>query len=156
LFSAEQIREVIGLKTGDIANGEALSKGLYESLKTRYAKFGYIQYTADVNPIFHVKEGASEGVVDFTITIDEEQQFKVRTITIVGADRASTDLLQRELLIRNGDIFDDELLRESLKRASSTGLVDPIDAEKDIDYRQPDQKAPVMDLIIHVNRHSRL
>jgi outer membrane protein insertion porin family len=155
LFSPEQIRDEIGLKTGDIANREALYKGLYERLKTRYAKFGYIKYTADINPTFHVKEGASEGVVDFTIIIDEAEQFRVRSITIDGADRAATELLQRELLIRNGDILDDELVRESVKRVSSTGLVDPVEADKDVDYRQPDQNVPVMDLIIHVKRASR-
>jgi outer membrane protein assembly factor BamA len=154
LFSPEQIRDEIGLKTGDIANGEALSKSLYERLKARYAKFGYIKYTADINPTFHVKEGASEGVVDFTIIIDEAEQFRVRSITIDGADRAATELLQRELLIRNGDILDDELVRESVKRVTSTGLVDPVDADKDVDYRQPDQNVPVIDLIIHVKRAS--
>jgi outer membrane protein assembly factor BamA len=48
LFPSELILDTIGLRTGDIANGELLSKGLYEGLKTRYAKFGYIQYTAEV------------------------------------------------------------------------------------------------------------
>lgn len=156
LFSPEQVREEIGLKAGEIANGEALSKGLFEGLKARYAKFGYIQYTAEVTTTFHAKEGTSEGIVDFTITIDEGQQFKVRRITIAGADRGSADLLQRELLIRDGDVFDDELFRESVKRLSSTPLVEPIDADKDVDFSQPDQAVPVMDLIIHVKKASRL
>jgi outer membrane protein insertion porin family len=155
LFSPEQIRDEIGLKTGDIANGGTLSEGLYERLKTRYAKFGYIQYVADVNPALHAKEGASEGVVDFIITIDEEQQFRVHRITIAGADRASTDLLQRELLIRDGDIFDDELFHESVKRISATGLVDAVDAEKDVDFKTSEKEAPIVDLIIHVKRASR-
>src|SRR5215831_5842098 len=154
LFSPEQVREVLGFKTGDIANGEALSKSLYEDLKARYAKFGYIQYTADVNPTFHAKEGDSEGVVDFIITVDEGPQFKVRTIKILGADHASTDLLQREMLVRDGDILDDELFRESIKRLNSTSLVEPIDADKDVDYHQLDQESPFMDLTIHVKKRT--
>src|SRR5215471_10359751 len=156
LFSPEQIRDEIGMKTGDIANCEALSDGLYERLKTRYAKFGYIQYTAGVDPIFHVKEGASEGVVDFIITVDEEDQFRVHRITIAGADRAETDLLQRELLIRDGDIFDDELLRDSVKRINSTGLVEAVDPVKDVDFKTSDKESPIVDLIIHVKKASCL
>ena len=156
LFPPEQVREVIGLKTGDIANGEAISEGLFERLKARYAKFGYIQYTAEIDPTFHAKEGASEGIVDFAVTIDEAHQFTVRSIKIVGVDSARTDSLQHELLIRGGDIFDDELLRESIKRLTNTGLVDAVDADKDVDYKQPDQSTPFMDLIIHVKRASRL
>lgn len=156
LFSPEQIRDEIGFKSGDIVNGEALSQALYERLKTRYAKFGYIQYAADIEPTFHVNEKASDGVVDLTITIDEGDQFTVRSIKIIGVDSACTNLLRHELLIRNGDIYDDELFRESVKRLSSTALVEPIDADKDVDFSQPDQSVPVMDLIIHVKRASRL
>jgi outer membrane protein assembly factor BamA len=156
LFSPEQIRDELGLKTGDIANGEELSTGLYERVKTRYAKFGYIQYTADVQPKFRAKEGDSEGVVDFIITIDEGQQFKVRHIKILGADRASTDLLKHELLVRDGDILDDELFRDSIKRLNSTGLVEPVDADKDVDFHQMDQQSPFMDLTIHVKKSAAL
>jgi len=156
LFSPDQIREVIGLKTGDLANSKALGKSLYEGLKARYAKFGYIQYTAELEPKFHAKEGAAEGVVDFIITIDEGQQFKVRNIKILGVDRVSTDLLKHEMLVRDGDIFDDELLRESVKRLTSTGLVEPVDADKDVDFHQPDQESPFMDLTIHVKKRAAL
>ena len=48
---------------------------------------------------FHSKEGASGGVVDLIITTDEGQRFKVRSIKLAGADRASTELLQITRLI---------------------------------------------------------
>src|ERR1043166_4180607 len=48
LFTPDEVRDAIGLKAGDIANGEALSEGVYQRLKERYAKFGYIRYTAEV------------------------------------------------------------------------------------------------------------
>jgi len=152
LFTPDQIREMIGLKTGDIANGKALGKRLYEDLKARYAKFGYIQYTFEVEPKFHAKEGSLDGIADFIITIDEGQQFKIRNLKILGADRASADLLQHELLVRDGDILDEELFRDSIKRLNSTGLVERVDADKDVDYHQPDQESPFMDLTIHVKK----
>src|SRR5713101_741123 len=84
LFSLPQIREMIGLKTGDVASGNTLSVGLYERLKKAYSVFGYIQYTAEVQPKFHLKDGAPEGVVDFTVTIDEGNAFTIRSIKFWG------------------------------------------------------------------------
>src|SRR2546421_1673027 len=152
LFSPAQIREVINLKTGDIANGEILSRAVFEVLKHRYASFGYIQYTADIQPKFHIKDEAPEGVVDLTITVDEGQQFTLRSIRFAGADKDSADSLRREFLIHNGDIFDDDLVRESVSTINRTGLFDTIDVDKDIDYRVTEKTTPLVDLTIHVKK----
>lgn len=152
IFSPEQIRETIGLNTGDVANGEALSEGLFERLKKSYGKFGYIQYTADIQPTFHVKENASEGVADFDITIDEGAQFKVRSIKFVGGDEQSREYLRQQLLLlRAGDVFVEDLLRESVKRINDTHSYDPIDADKDVDYRT-DEETALVDLTIHLKK----
>ena len=152
VFSIEQVRNTIGVKTGEVANGQAISEGLFERMKSAYGKFGYIQYTADIQPTFHVNEDASEGVVDFDITIDEGAQFKVRSIKFAGGDAQSRQYLtQQVLLLREGDVFADDLLRESVKRINDTHSYDPIDADKDVYYRT-DQKAPVLDLTIRLKK----
>ena len=151
LFSAEQVCDTIGLKTGDIANGEALSEGIFERLKNSYGKFGYIQYTAEIQPKFHGKENAPEGVADFDITIDEGEQFIVRSIRFVGPDDNSRVALLREFLLREGDVFNHDLLRESVSRINTNGLFEAIDVDKDIDYRVS-EKTPLVDLTIHVKK----
>ncbi|HBB95173.1 MAG TPA: hypothetical protein DC054_07260 [Blastocatellia bacterium] len=152
VFSPEQIRDTIGLKAGDVANGETIREGLFERLKSSYGKFGYIQYTADIQPTFHVKENASEGVADFDITIDEGAQFKIRSIKFVGGDEPSREYLRQQLLLlRAGDVFVDDLLRESVKRINDTHSYDPIDADKDVDYRT-DEEAALVDLTIHLKK----
>lgn len=160
LITPEQVLDEIGLKTGDIANGKKVSDSLYQRLKARYGKFGYVQYTAEVNPTFHAEMGDAEGVVDLKITIDEGEQFTVRSIKIAGADKALTEVLRRELMLRAGDIFDDGLFRESITRMNRTGLVDPIDSERDVDFKDNQQKAstepPLLDLVIKVKKSSAL
>src|ERR1041385_3199229 len=52
IFSEQVIRAYLGLQKGEVANGEALSKGLFENLKKLYGTQGFIQYTAEVNPTF--------------------------------------------------------------------------------------------------------
>jgi len=84
----------------------------------------------------------------------------VRSIKIDGADKALTDALRRELLLRAGDIFDDELLHESVTRMNRTGLVDPIDSQKDVDFKDNQHKTSLepalLDLVIHVKKSTAL
>ena len=85
IFSEEQIRSVIGLNKGDMANAEKISKGLFENLKKIYGSQGFIEYTAEPVPTF--KDNAqtpNEGVVDFTITIVEGKQFTLRRLEFSG------------------------------------------------------------------------
>ncbi len=74
----EQVRAMMSLQRGDIANAEAIGKWLFEDLKKLYSEIGYIQYTAETEPDFRaVDHAANEGVVDFKVTIEEGQQFRV-------------------------------------------------------------------------------
>ena len=134
---------------------------MYQRLKDGYGKFGYIQYTAEVQPFFHAKEGDSEGVVDFKITIDEGDQFKIRSLKIAGVDARLTDVLTRESLLRAGDIFDQELFHESITRMTRTGLVDPISPERDVQFTTNERKSlgdgpASVDLVIQVKKAGKL
>jgi outer membrane protein insertion porin family len=150
-FTPTQIREMINLKTGDVANGESLSVALYERVKRVYGNFGYITYTAEVTPKFHLKDGAPEGVVDFDVTIDEGNLFTVRAIKFEGNGSVPADALQRDLLLRQGDVFNVELLDESLTRINRTGVFAPINGDRDVDYYSGRGSSQV-DLTIHLKK----
>jgi outer membrane protein insertion porin family len=159
LLTPEQVLEAIGLKTGEIANGKKVSEGMFEHLKNRYGKFGYIQYTAEIVPTFHAEIGDAEGVVDLKLTIDEGEQFTVRSVKIDSADKALTEVLTRELMLRAGDIYDNELLRESVTRMNRTGLVAKIDGERDVEFTENKRKTgeqALLDLVIHVKKAGAL
>ena len=82
----------------------------------------------------------------------EGAQFKVRSIKFVGGDEQSREYLRQQfLLLREGDVFVDDLFRESIKRINDTHSYDPIDADKDVNYRT-DQKAPLLDLTIRLKK----
>ena len=151
VFSPTRIREMLSLKAGDIANADSISEWAYECLKKAYGEFGYIQYTAELEPSFHLKHGATEGTVDLTVTIDEGQAFSIRSIKFNGNADVPQDSLLRQMLLRSGDIFNRELFQESMKRIDQSGQFELIDEEKDVDYRS-DQKGPQLDLIIHLKR----
>jgi hypothetical protein len=68
IFSEQAIKAIIGLQKGDVANGEALSKALFENLKKYYGAQGFIQYTAEVTPTYKDNpQNPNEGVADFAV-----------------------------------------------------------------------------------------
>src|SRR5947209_16541874 len=50
IYSEELIRQVIGLKAGEVANGARRVTALAEDLKKLYGRSGFIQYEYEVNP----------------------------------------------------------------------------------------------------------
>ncbi len=150
VFSAEQVKAMIGMRSGDIADGEALSKLLYEDLKKAYAEKGYITYTAEVTPEFK-QDAKGGGVVNFKITIDEGLPFMIRKIEFKGEDNLSPDDLRNLMLIGEGRIFNQSLFEESIKKLNETGLFQPIDKERDVDFISNEEKG-LMDLVVKLTK----
>jgi len=151
MLAPTQIIEMIGLKTGDVADGEKLALGMFERVKQAYSNLGYIQYTAEITPTFHLKDGAKEGVADFLIAVDEGPQFKIGSIKFAGGDKSTTDMLRRELMVHDGEVFNQDLLSESIARMNNTGLYDRIDPDRDVDY-QTNEKAALLNLTIRLKK----
>ena len=146
-----QIREMLELKTGDIANGDSIGVWLFERVKKTYGSLGYIQYTAEVEPKFHCKDGAREGVADLAVTIDEGNLFTIASIQFVGNGNVPRDVLLRQMTARNGEVFSQDLLDDSLTRINQSGQFETIDSNKDVDYKV-DEQAPRVSLTIHLKK----
>ena len=155
IFSEDQIRAVIGLSKGDIANGEKVSKGLFENLKKFYGQQGFIEYTAEPVPTFKDNpQNANEGIVDFTVTIEEGKQFTLRRLEFVGNTFTRDNVLRREVLINEGDIYNDAYWEYSVVKLNQSGYFNPIDKDKDVDRRTNDEEATV-DLSLKVSERGR-
>ena len=155
IFSENVIKAFIGLQKGEVANGEALSKGLYENLKKAYGNSGFIQYTADVNPTFKdnpAKPG--EGIADFVITIDEGKQFTLRRLEFTGNTFTRDNVLRREVLINEGDIYNQGYYEFSVTRLNQLGYFDPIDKDKDVDLKENDEEG-LVDVTLRVKEKGR-
>jgi outer membrane protein insertion porin family len=155
IFSEAQIRAVIGLNKGDIANGEKVSKGLFENLKKFYGQQGFIEYTAEPVPTFKDNpQNPNEGVVDFTVTIEEGKQFTLRRLEFVGNTFTRDNVLRREVLVNEGDIYNDVYWEYSVVKLNQLGYFNPIDKDKDVDRRTNDEEATV-DLALKVSERGR-
>jgi outer membrane protein insertion porin family len=155
IFSETQIRSVIGLNKGDIADGEKVSKGLFENLKKFYGQQGFIEYTAEPVPTFKDNPAnPNEGIVDFTVTIEEGKQFTLRRLEFVGNTFTRDNVLRREVLINEGDIYNDAYWEYSVVKLNQLGYFNPIDKDKDVDRRTNDEEATV-DLSLKVSERGR-
>ena len=155
IFSEDQIRSVIGLNKGDIADGEKVSKGLFENLKKFYGQQGFIEYTAEPVPTFKDNpQNPNEGIVDFTVTIEEGKQFTLRRLEFVGNTFTRDNVLRREVLINEGDIYNDSYWEYSVVKLNQLGYFNPIDKDKDVDRRTNDEEATV-DLSLKVSERGR-
>ena len=155
IFSEAQIRAVIGLNKGDIADGEKVTKGLFENLKKFYGQQGFIEYTAEPVPTFQDNpQNPNEGIVDFTVTIEEGKQFTLRRLEFVGNTFTRDNVLRREVLINEGDIYNDAYWEYSVVKLNQLGYFNPIDKDKDVDRRTNDEEATV-DLSLKVSERGR-
>lgn len=155
IFSEAQIRAVIGLNKGDIADGEKVTKGLFENLKKFYGQQGFIEYTAEPVPTFQDNpQNPNEGIVDFTVTIEEGKQFTLRRLEFVGNTFTRDNVLRREVLINEGDIYNDAYWEYSVVKLNQLGYFNPIDKDKDVDRRTNEEEATV-DLSLKVSERGR-
>ncbi|MDQ5845002.1 MAG: outer membrane protein assembly factor BamA [Acidobacteriota bacterium] len=144
IFSEQAIRDVIGLNPGDVANGEKIGKALFENLKKYYGQQGFIEYTAEPTPTFKDNpQKPEEGIVDFVITIEEGKQFTLRRLEFIGNTFTRDNVLRREVLINEGDIYNQTAWEYSIIKLNQLGYFDPIDKDKDADFRTNDEEATV-------------
>jgi outer membrane protein insertion porin family len=149
-FTSEQVRAMLSLQRGDIANGEAIGKWLFEDLKKLYGEMGYIQYTAEPEIDFRVSDTANEGVVNFKVTIEEGQQFRIRSIKFDGSHVSERELYNL-LLIRPGDVFNQQLLEKSVNELNKTEWFEMIDKDKDTDFKTDEEEA-LLDITLRLKR----
>jgi outer membrane protein insertion porin family len=144
IFSEDTIRQVIGLNKGDVANGEKIGKALFENLKKYYGQQGFIEYTAEPTPTFKDNpQKPDEGIVDFLITIEEGKQFSLRRLEFLGNTFTRDNVLRREVLLNEGDIYNQTAWEYSIIKLNQLGYFDPIDKDKDADFRTNEEEATV-------------
>lgn len=144
IFSENIIRAVVGLSKGEVANGEKIGKALYENLKKAYGAQGFIEYTAELNPTFKDNPAnPKEGIVDFVVTIEEGKQFTLSRLEFIGNTFTRDNVLRREVLLNEGDIYNQNAWEFSVLRLNQLGYFNPIDKEKDADFKTDEEQATV-------------
>ena len=123
LFSPEQLLDLFGMKEGDIAVSFStrILDGI-ERLKRLYSNHGYLQWT--IIPMTEMND--DEGFVHCTFRLEEGPVFSIRRLTFSGSTKTNEQALRTQFLIGEGQLFNWQLLDESLLRVHQLGLTEEI------------------------------
>lgn len=108
-YSPETLRTLIPLRPGDLLDVDAIRKGLRD-LTNLYGTEGYIDMTAE--PEFKIDEATK--IIDMTIRVDEQKQYRIREIEFWGA-RPQVERQLKESFQKSGEVFDKSRMEQFIK-----------------------------------------
>ncbi len=120
----EYLESVFPLKKGDIFDADKIRKAI-ENYTKLYGVYGYIDFTA--TPQIDAHDDTK--TIDLTFDFDEQKQFFVRRIDFSGNTTTRDKVIRRELLINEGDIFNNRYWELSLLRLNQLNYFDVIKPE---------------------------
>ena len=124
IFKPDVLARVFPLKQGDIFDADKIRKSL-DNYRKLYGEYGYIDFTAE--PSFEVKDDAK--IVNLTLAFDQQKQFFVRRIEFSGNTTTRDKVIRREILLDEGQVFNNRYWELSLLRLNQLGYFDTIKPE---------------------------
>ena len=143
------MRPVFGMGEGDAFSTAKLRKGL-ENLRKLYGEFGYIDFVPEPN--FDIIPNTDK--IDLTLTADEGKQFFVRRIDFSGNATTRDKVICREILLDEGDIFNNRLWELSILRLNQLGYFEALKAEESADIKRNTQTSTV-DITLKVRERGK-
>jgi len=149
--NAKALRGLFAIKDGDIFNREKIVKGL-ENLKNAYGTQGFINATSVPTP--NVDE--QKKTVSFEIDIDEGKQFSVRRIEFQGNTTTRDKVIRRELVLEEGQLYNEQLWKVSIQRLNQLGYFDQIKPDDPaVTDRHLDEKNGTVDLTLKLHEKGK-
>jgi outer membrane protein insertion porin family len=124
IFKPEILARVFPLKQGDIFDADKIRKSL-DSYRKLYGEYGYIDFTAE--PSFDVHDDTK--LVNLSLVFDQQKQFFVRRIEFSGNTTTRDKVIRREILLDEGQVYNNRLWELSILRLNQLGYFDPIKPE---------------------------
>jgi outer membrane protein insertion porin family len=143
------MRPLFGMTEGDVFSTGKLRKGL-ENMRKLYGEFGYIDFVPE--PTFDIIPNTDK--VDLTLTADEGKQFFVRRIDFSGNVTTRDKVIRREILLDEGDIFNNRLWELSILRLNQLGYFEQLKAEEAGDIKRNTQNNTV-DITLKVRERGK-
>jgi len=120
----EFLEKVFPLREGDLFAVDKIRKAL-EDYRKIYGEFGYIDFTAE--PITDVDLPSK--TINLTLVFDEQKQFYVRRIEFSGNITTRDKVVRREILLDEGDLFNNRLWEISILRLNQLDYFERIKPE---------------------------
>ena len=140
---------LFAMQKGDVFSTAKLKKGL-DNMRKLYGDFGFIDFVAE--PGFEPLPNSDQ--IDLSLAVDEGKQFFVRRIDFSGNTTTRDKVIRREMLIDEGQIFNNRMWELSILRLNQLGYFDPLKPEEAADIKR-DTKTNTVDITLKVKERGK-
>ena len=124
VFKPGYLAALFPMKPGDLFSTKKL-RDSFKTYKDVYGQYGYIDFTPD--PHFDIDD--TKKVVNLTLAMDQEKQYYVRRINFEGNTTTRDKVIRRELLLDEGQVFNQRYWDLSILRLNQLNYFDKIKPE---------------------------
>ncbi len=146
VFTDGQLRQILGIKKGDVYNGVLLQERIMddsapdaEDITNLYQNNGYL--AVRINP---VEVAVRNDTIDFEIRIMERNLFYFDHVTVVGNDRTNDHVIYRELRTRPGQKYSKRDVIRTLRELGQLQFFDP--EQLSPNFKKVDENNGLVDL----------
>ena len=149
--NTKALRSLFPIKDGDVFDRSKIGKGL-EALGKAYGQYGYINFTSVPDTRFD----EDKKLIYIDIDVDEGKQFYVRRIEFQGNTTTRDKVIRREILLEEGQVYNQQLWEVSLQRLNQLGFFDNLKPDDpSVTERHLDEKAGTVDLLLKVREKGK-
>src|SRR5208282_1985427 len=149
--NVKALRALFPIKDGETFDRSKIAKGL-ENLQKAYGQLGYINFTSIPNTNFDEQKR----LINIDIDVDEGKQFYVRRIEFEGNTTTRDKVIRREILLEEGQIYNQQLWDVSLQRLNQLGFFDTIKPDDpSVTERHLHEKEGTVDLTLKVKEKGK-
>jgi outer membrane protein insertion porin family len=143
------LRAQFAEKDGEWFDAVKFGKGL-EQLRKAYGQLGYINFVANPTPRFD----EAKHTVYLDVDITEGKPFYVGRIEFTGNTITRDKVIRRELLLEEGQVYNNNLWEESILRLNQLNYFETLKVEDDSETRQNEDEGSV-DLLLKLKEKGK-
>lgn len=144
-----KLRTLFPIKDGETFDTHLLGKGI-ENMRKAYGAFGYINFNEV--PSFDIDD--DKKLITVNIDIDPGKPFYVRRIEFQGNTTTRDNVIRRELLVQEGQVFNSQAWDLSILRLNQLNYFEALKPEDDTERKLNEQDGTV-DLTVKVKEKSK-
>jgi outer membrane protein insertion porin family len=127
VFKPDLVLPLFKLAPGDVYRESKIKKG-FDKLRDAYGARGYFQWTGRPER----RPDPARGVVDVTLAMEEDRKYYVGRIVFTGNATTRDKVIRREVYLNEGDVFNTEALKLSIRRINQLGYFKPMEGAPEL------------------------
>lgn len=182
VVKTEGLRPLFKVDTGDWFSEKKIRKG-FEKARELYGSVGYFEFTGSPEfsfpndpkpdgapdasaaagppvpgapaPAVPTKLNGDPNVVNLTMRLDEGKQYFINRIIFLGNTTTRDNVIRREIRLLEGNIFNTEALKYSVRRLNQLGYFKPLEGEAIDVQKTANTEAPQVDIRLKFEEQNR-